>query len=120
MLSDLPAQEDLLFLFAESQRTHLRHAVLTNHRASQFSSPLDIVRSTRGDATEEYFLSDAPAHQNGNLTQQVFLAIVMAITFGQLLRHTQGHTARNDSDLVHWICVRHLQSDQGVSCFVIC
>src|SRR5215213_5908388 len=43
MLGNFTSEEDLLFLLAEGQGTHLRHAVFANHRAREFSRTFDIV-----------------------------------------------------------------------------
>src|SRR5215216_129233 len=43
MLRNLASEEDLLFLLAEGQRTHVRHAIFANHRARELSRTLDIV-----------------------------------------------------------------------------
>src|SRR5205807_1415542 len=43
MLVDLAAQEDLLFLLAESKRTQFAHAELANHLARQLGRAFDVV-----------------------------------------------------------------------------
>src|SRR5215217_2090945 len=62
MLSNLASEEDLLFLFTEGERAHLRHAVLANHRACQLSRSLNIIRRSGGDTAEESVFRDASTH----------------------------------------------------------
>ena len=52
MLRDLAAQEDLLFLLAEGERTQPAHAVFADHLACEFRCTLDVVAGTGGHLLE--------------------------------------------------------------------
>ncbi len=99
MLRDLAAQEDLLLLLAEGERTQAAHAVLANHAPGQISRALNIAARACGHLVEENFLCHASAVSNGQIRFQVFPCVVVAVA-GQKDRNAQSHAARNDGDLV--------------------
>src|SRR5688500_9262673 len=53
VLSYRAAREDLRFLFAEGQRSKVRHTVLANHRTSDLGGLFDIVRRPGSDLADE-------------------------------------------------------------------
>ena len=78
MLRDFAAQEDLLFLLAEAQRTQFAHAPLANHLAGQIGGALDVVARAGGDVVHEDLFGDAAGHQNGELRLQIVLVVASA------------------------------------------
>ena len=103
MLSDLPAQKDLLFFLAESQRSQIAHTELAYHLASQLCRPLDIVACTRTHLVQEHLFGDPAAHHDGDLGLQIFLGVIMFVVDGQLHGYAQRHSARDDGHFVHWV-----------------
>ena len=63
VLCDLAAEEDLLFLLAEGQRTEAAHAVLADHAAGELGGVLDVAAGAGGHLVEEDLLSHAAAHK---------------------------------------------------------
>ncbi len=105
VLCDLAAQEDLLFLLAEGQRTEAAHAVLAHHAAGEVGGVLDIAACAGGHLVEEDLLSHASAVGGGEIGFEILAGVVVAIA-GQEDRHAQSHAARNDRDLVDGVGVR--------------
>ena len=71
MLRDLAAEEDLLFLFAESQRPERRHAELANHLARQFGCLLDVVAGAGRHRVQEQLFGEPSAHHDRELTFEI-------------------------------------------------
>src|SRR6185369_9096460 len=119
MLSDLAAEEDLLFLLAVGDRTEARHSKLAHHLASKLSCLLDIVRSAGGHVVEKNLFCDSAAHHYRDLTFQVIARVRVTIRFRQLHRHAERHPARDDRDFVNRVRVWDFYSYKRVAAFVI-
>src|SRR5690348_494791 len=88
MLRDFAAEENLLFLFPERQRTQRAHTPFADHLACNFSGTLDVVTCARGDVVQEDFLRGAAAHQDGELRFEEVFRVRMLIVNWQLHRNT--------------------------------
>ena len=104
VLGDFAAEEDLLFLLAEGQRTQAAHAVLADHAAGEVGCRLDVIAGAGGHLVEEDLLSHAAAVGHGEAGFEVFAGVVVAIV-GQVDGDAQRHAARNDGDLVDGVGV---------------
>ncbi len=99
MLRDLAAEEDLLFLLAEGERTETAHAVLADHAAGEVGGGLNIRACAGGHLVKEDLLGHAAAVGRREARFQIFTRVVVAIV-GQVDGDAQRHATRNDGDLV--------------------
>ena len=82
--------------------------------------PLEVVRRTGGDFSEDDLFSRAAAQEGGDLALKVFLGIEEAFFCGELKRVTQGtHTSRNDRNFRHFAAAWHEMTNDRVANFVI-
>src|SRR6266571_5299049 len=108
VLGDLPAEEDLLLLLAEGQRSHRRaHAPLADHLARHLGRLLEIVAGAGREDAHEHLLRHAATHHDRERALEVLARVVVAVVDRELLRDSQRHAARNDGDLVDRVGVRH-------------
>src|SRR6185503_3400007 len=119
MLSDLAAEEDLLFLLAVGDRTEAGHSKLAHHLSRKLGCLLDVVRSAGRHVIEENLFGDSPAHHYRDLTFEVIARVRVAIRFRQLHRHSERHPAGDDRDFVNRVRVWNLYSYKRVAAFVI-
>ncbi len=106
VLRDLTAEEDLLFLLAEGERTETAHAVLANHAASEVGGVLNVAARAGRHLVEEDLLSHTPAVSDGEICFKIFARVVVPVA-GQEDRYAKRHATRNNRDLVDGIGVRH-------------
>ncbi len=104
MLSDLAAEEDLLFLLAEGERTEAAHAVLADHAAGEVGCRFDIAAGAGGHLVEEDLLSHASAVGRSQAGFKILAGVVVAIV-RQVDRDAESHAAGNDGDLVDGVGV---------------
>ncbi len=89
VLRDLAAEEDLLFLLAEGERTHrVAHAPLADHPAGQIGGALEVVAGAGRDAADGDLLGDAAAEQDRDLILEVLARVVVLLVDRQL--HASG------------------------------
>src|SRR5438093_740526 len=120
VLRDLAAKEDLLFLLAEGERAHrLAHTPLGDHLAGTLGRDLDVVGGAGGQGVEEDLLGAAPPHQDGDLTLDELLRVVVLVGLRKLLRQAERHPAGDDRHLVQRIASGHHGGDQGVSALMV-
>ena len=105
MLGDFAAEEDLLFLLAEGQRTEPAHAVLADHAAGEVGGVLNIAARAGGHLVEEDLLSHAAAVGDRQIGFKILAGVVVPIA-GKEDRDAQSHATRNDRDLVDGIGMR--------------
>src|SRR3569833_1250135 len=79
VLRDFTAEEDLLVLLAEAQRTEFAHAPLAVLLPRHFGGALDVVAGAGGQLVEIDFLGDTAAHQDGKLVVAIGLAVVVLV-----------------------------------------
>src|SRR5262249_50736031 len=115
VLSNLAAQEDLLFLLPERYRSKRRHSELANHLSRKLGRLLDVVGSAGSHVVEEYLLGDAAAHHDGDLPFEVVPSVRIAVSLGQLHCHAQRHATRYDRYFVDRIGIGYLDSHQGMA-----
>ena len=68
---------------------------------------------------QEKLLGHTAAHHNGQLGFEIIARISVLIIDRQLHRDAQGHSARDDRNLVDRVGVRHAAGHQGVTRLVI-
>ncbi len=71
MLSDLAAEEDLLFLLAVGHRTESAHAKLADHLAGELGDALDVVAGAGGHLAEEDLFGATSAHEGGEARLEI-------------------------------------------------
>src|SRR5438270_2840494 len=96
VLRDLAAEEDLLLLLAEGERSHrVAHAPLAHHAARELRGALEIVAGARGEAIHRDLLGDAAAEQDRDLVVQVIARVIVLLVGRKLLRQSERHAARD-------------------------
>jgi hypothetical protein len=120
MLSDFPAEKNLLFLFAKHQSVQAMTFQIDIPSCVPAEMPLQCRYRTRSHRIEEQFLRKAAPHHDGKSSFQICLGIGMAIVDRQLLRDPERRASGDDCDFVKWICPFGQHCDYGVSRFVIC
>src|SRR5262245_1651794 len=119
VLRDLAAEEDLLFLLSEGERTHrVAHAPLADHPAGELGRALEVVAGAGGEAVHRDLFGDAAAEENRNLIAQIVPRVVVLLVGRQLLREAERHAARDDRHLVNGIRKREEHREQRVTRFV--
>src|SRR5262245_42976324 len=116
VLGDLAAQEDLLFLLAEGERTHrVAHAPLADHLARHLGRALEVVAGAGREAVHRDLFGNAAAEEDRDLIVQVVARVIVLLVDRQLLRETERHAARDDRDLVDRIREWQEHREQGVA-----
>jgi len=119
VLNDLTTQKNMVVLSPKSHGPQVvAHAPLTNHLAGYFGGPLNIVACARGLLIKY----DLFRHPTGKKHDQVVLQKSPAVgvtIVGQLHGHAQGHTSRNDGNLMHRIRAGQQLGHQGVPRLVV-
>ena len=120
MLAEIAAEEDELFLVAESKWAELLgHAPLGDHPARQLGGLANIVRGSRGDVAEDQLFRDPSAQDDGHIVVQLAARHQVTILRRQLHRPAEGHAARDDRDLVHRVGVGQRLRHQRVADLVV-
>ena len=119
VLRDLPAQEDLLFFLAESQRPQIAHAELAHHLARKLGGSLNIIACTGAHLVQEHLFRDPAAHHDGDLSLQIFLGVIVFVVDGQLHGDAQRHSAWDDGHFVYGVGFWQFGRYQRVSCLMV-
>src|SRR5579875_2041892 len=118
-LSDVAAQEDLLFLLAKGHGTELAHAELADHAAGEIGGTLDVVAGTGGHLLAEDFFGAATAHHHGEAGLEVVLGDGVLVLLGEVDRDAERHAARDDRDLVQRVRMLAEGRYEGVAGLVV-
>ena len=116
------SKEDLILVLVVAQRTELfGHAPFGDHLTGQVGGLLDVIAGTGGDVflAVDDLLGRTAAEHHRQLRGDLRQFVAVAIPLGQVHRHAQRTTARDDGDLVQRIVTRHEEADQGVTGLVI-
>src|SRR5262249_24214315 len=117
---DLATEEDVLLPLAEGERAHLvRHAPLSDHLARHLRGLLEVVAGARGLLLEHDLFGGAAAQEDGDLVDEEFLRVAVAIVGGQLHGQAEGPPARDDRHLVERIGAWKEIGDERVPTLVI-
>src|SRR2546426_1551661 len=120
LLGDLPAQEDQLVAAAERERPEpFAHAVPHHHLARHVRGLLDVVRGAGRGVARGELLGGPAAESHGNIVLELLLAPQVFVLLRKRPRHTAGHAAGDDRDLVDRIAVRKKVTDQSVPALVV-
>src|SRR5262249_16848241 len=115
----VPTQERIV-AWRERDRPELfAHAPARDHLACQVGRLLDVVFSARGAAAIHDFFGRTAAHGASDPRAQVFLAVVVAIVFGPLIRYAERLPARHDRHPIDRVGVWLQQAENGVATLVI-
>ena len=87
------------------ERPERRHAELADHAARDLRRALDVVAGAARHLPQKQLFGNASAHQNRNLRFEEFSGVSVPIGLGQLHRHAERTSARDDGDLVQRIGV---------------
>ena len=79
VLRDFAAQEDLLLLLAEGERSQAAHAVLADHAPGQIRSRLNVAARAGGHLVEEDLLGHASAVCDGQIGFQILLGVIVPV-----------------------------------------
>src|SRR5882762_9320464 len=115
----LAAEEDVLLVLAEGERTELvGHAPLAHHLARHLGRLLEVVAGARRLLMEDDLLGGAPAQEDRDSVGQVLLRVVVLVVERQLLREPERTAAWDDRDLVHRVRARQEIGHERVPCLV--
>src|SRR5262249_20265701 len=121
-LRELAAEEDLLLLVADGERTdQLAHSELRYHPPGEAGSALDIVSRPCGDlvCTEDDLFSDTTTEEHRQAPDEPVLGVVVPVHFGKRRREAKRTPARDDGHLMNGIAAGNFYRDDGVTSLVI-
>ena len=113
------AQENLSLRAPCHRPDSSAHAPFANHLAGKFCRTYKVVVRSSGDDVENEILGHTPAHADDQHVLDVVLSVDVTFLDGQLHRHAEGHSGRNDRYFVQRVGSRKNCSTDGMASLVV-